>query len=233
MHRQGEKSGPRIIFFDVVETMFSLDPLEATLLERDLPVGTDRLFFAQILRDAFALSSSGVFDTFSDIAKGTLSVLLHSLGHEADEPTVNKILATFSRLPAHGDVKPALEKVRHSECQTVLLSNGSRENTETLVNNNGISNLVDYISSVDDWKTWKPQIELYREAAANHSCAPENAVLIAAHAWDVHGAMRAGLHGIWVDRQGSLYHPSMGKPDDQVPNLGDAVELAIQRLQGA
>lgn len=232
MPRQTPKAEPRIIFFDVVETVFALAPLEEKLAEFNLPVGTDRLFFAQLLRDAFALSASGVFRTFPEIAKGTLTVLLRSLGHKADEGTLKEILVTFSQLPAHGDVKPALEKIRHSDCRAVLLTNGSRANTEKLVRDNGIEQLVDDIVSVEDFKIWKPQTQLYRQAAQKYSCAPGNALLIAAHAWDIHGAIRAGFHGIWIQRQESAYHPLMGNPDEQVNNLADAVDQALPRLQG-
>jgi 2-haloacid dehalogenase len=231
MSQQTLKAKPRIVFFDVVETVFSLTPLEDKMAEFNLPAGTDRLFFAQLLRDAFALSTSGVFHPFPDIAKGTLTVLLHSLGHEADETTLKDILGVFSRLPTHKDVKPALEKLRDSDCQAVMLTNGSRANTEKLVRDNDIEHLVDDIVSVDDFNIWKPQTELYRQAALKHSCAPENALLVAAHAWDIHGAIQAGFHGIWIQRHESLFHPLMGSPDEQVNDLVDAVDLAVQRLR--
>ena len=231
MPRKTLKTEPRIIFFDVVETVFSLAPLADKLTELDLPVGSDKLFFAQLLRDAFALSASGIFHTFPDIAKGTLTVMLHSLGHEVNETTLKEILGTFSRLPAHKDVKLALEKIKSTNCQAVFLTNGSRTNTENLVRNNGIEHLVDDIISVEDFNIWKPQTELYRQAALKHSCAPENALLVAAHAWDIAGAIRAGFHGIWIQRQELLYHPLMAKPDDQATNLVDAVDRAIKLLQ--
>lgn len=232
MTRQNPKAEPSVIFFDVVETVFSLAPLKDKMAAFNLPVGTDRLFFAQLLRDAFALSASGVFHPFADIAKGTLKVLLHSLDHDADEATLKDILGVFSRLPAHKDVKPALEKLRDSECQAVMLTNGSRANTEKLVRDNDIEHLVDDIVSVEDFNIWKPQTELYRQAVLKHACAPENALLIAAHAWDVHGAIQAGFHGIWIQRHESLFHPLMGSPEHQVCNMDDAVDLAIQRFQG-
>tara|TARA_R110001599_G_scaffold338288_1_gene557230 strand:- start:339 stop:1034 length:696 start_codon:yes stop_codon:yes gene_type:complete len=231
MPRKTLKTEPRIIFFDVVETVFSLAPLADKLTELDLPVGSDKLFFAQLLRDAFALSASGIFHTFPDIAKGTLTVMLHSLGHEVNETTLKEILGTFSRLPAHKDVKLALEKIKSTNCQAVFLTNGSRTNTKNLVRDNGIEHLVDDIISVEDFNIWKPQTELYRQAALKHSCAPENALLVAAHAWDIAGAIRAGFHGIWIQRQELLYHPLMAKPDDQATNLVDAVDRAIKLLQ--
>jgi 2-haloacid dehalogenase len=64
------------------------------------------------------------------------------------------------------------------------------------------------------------------------ACAPEKALLIAAHAWDDHGAIQAGFHGLWIQRHESLFHPLMGSLVQQVTDLVDAVELAIQRLRG-
>lgn len=227
MPQQTPKAMPRIIFFDVVETVFSLTPLQEKLAELNLPVGTDRLFFAQLLRDAFALSASGVFRTFPEIAKATLTVLLNSLGREARESTLKEILGVFSQLPAHPDVKPALEKIKRSDSQAVLLTNGSRANTEKLARDAGIEPLVDDIVSVEDFKIWKPQAELYRLAVKKHACAPDEALLIAAHAWDVHGAMQAGLRGIWVKRQELTYHPLMANPSGQATSLTEAVDLAL------
>lgn len=231
MAQRFKKTEARIIFFDVLETVFSLAPLEEKMTTLGLPQGTSRVFFAQLLRDAFALSASGLFHTFSEIAKGTLTVLIRSLGHKADETTLQTILAVFSQLPAHEDVKPALEKLKSSNCQAVLLTNGSRGNTEKLVRKNQLGHLVDDIVSVDDFQIWKPGRELYRLAALKFSCAPGNALLIAAHAWDVHGALRSGFHGIWIQREESIYHPLMGSPDHQVASLVDAVDLAVQQLQ--
>src|SRR6056297_3558188 len=147
----------RIVFLDAVETVFSLAPLEETMTALNLPEGTERVFFAQLLRDAFALSASGVFHTFPDIAKGTLTVLLHTLDREADETTLKDLLAAFSQLPAHEDVRPALERLKSFDCRAVLLTNGSRANTEKLVRDNNLEHLVDDIVSVDDFHIWKPQ----------------------------------------------------------------------------
>lgn len=233
MPQRPRTTDDRIVFLDVVETVFSLSPLEEKMTTLNLPEGTGRLFFAQLLRDAFALSSSGVFHPFPDIARGTLAVLLQSLGQEADETTLKDLLGAFSELPAHTDVKPALEALKSSDCQAVLLTNGSRANTQKLVRDNALEHLVDDIVSVDGFRIWKPQTALYQQAVLKYSCAPQNALLIAAHAWDIHGALRAGLHGIWIQRQESLYHPLMGSPDHQVTSLVDAVDLAVQQLRGA
>ncbi|MDT8309957.1 MAG: haloacid dehalogenase type II [Methylophaga sp.] len=229
MSQQIPNAGPHVVFFDVVETIFSLSRLNEKMTAFNLPPGIDQVFFAHLLRDAFALSATGIFHTFPEIAKATLRVLLDSLDYKFDDTITDEILSAFSQLTAHEDVKAALEKLKLSDCRAVLLTNGSRENTEKLLQNNNIEHLVDDIVSVEEFGVWKPQTELYRRAARKFSCDPDKALLIAAHAWDVHGAIQAGLHGIWIQRQETLYHPLMGHPD-KVINLEDAVDLALERL---
>ncbi len=221
----------RVIFFDVVETLFSLEPLEHSFTAMDLPEDTAQLFFAQLLRDAFALSAAGDFYSFPEIAKGTLTVLLKTQGVDPDPSILQNILGAFSVLPAYQDVKPALQRLHHAECRAVLLTNGTRGNTEKLLQNNGLTAWVDDVLSVDDLGVWKPQSQLYLKAASRHQCEPGNAVLVAAHAWDIHGAMAAGLKGVWVRRQDTDYHPLMGRPDGIAYTLVDAVNQALEVLE--
>lgn len=217
----------RVILFDVIETLFSLRPLKDRFEALGVPPETADLFFAQLLRDAFALSAAGEFRPFPEIARGTLEVLLESQGVAATEETVSKVLSVFGALPAHSDVQPALEQAHRSGARVVLLTNGSRSNTEQLVADAGLSRLVDDVISVEDIQLWKPQPGLYREACARCGVAPEHATLVAAHAWDVHGAKRAGLHGVWVRRQDHHYHPAMGEPLGLAASLPEAVDLVL------
>ena len=220
----------RVIFFDVVETLFSLQPLETRLSEMQLPAAMAPLFFSQLLRDAFALQATGSFHTFPEIARGTLEVMLHSSGYRADDTSIKQILGVFAELPLHDDVKPALETLSHSDCQAVLLTNGSRANSEQLVRANGIEHLVDGLISIEDFQVWKPCNSLYEQAARAWHCAPQNALLLAAHAWDVHGALSAGLNGIWLQRQDSVYHPLMHSPHAKVHDMQEAVSRGIDLL---
>jgi len=44
-------------------------------------------------------------------------------------------------------------------------------------------------------------------------------VVVAAHPWDVDGAQRAGLTGVWVDRRKTPYPLAFLPPDLRVPDL--------------
>ena len=53
---------------------------------------------------------------------------------------------------------------------------------------------------------------------------PADLALIAAHAWDVHGAMQAGVKGVWVSNVEGTYAPAYGKPDLTADSLLSAAE---------
>lgn len=217
----------RVILFDVIETLFSLAPLKERFRRNGATEESAGLFFAQLLRDAFALSAAGVFKPFPEIAQGTLRVLLESRGHQDVDSAVKDILSVFGELPAHADVKPALEAVHQAGARAVLLTNGSRANTEKLVAGAGLSDLVDEVISIEDFQVWKPQAAVYQEACRQSGVSPGDATLIAAHAWDVHGAIQAGLAGVWVRRQDAIFHPLMGKPTSVAESLPEAVKVAL------
>ena len=85
---------------------------------------------------------------------------------------------------------------------------------------------VERVVSIDEVRRWKPNREVYLHAARVCGVAPEHMTLVAAHAWDVHGAKPAGLRAAWVKRQDKLYQPAMSPPDVQ----GDSISAVAEAL---
>lgn len=52
--------------------------------------------------------------------------------------------------------------------------------------------------------------------------------LVAAHGWDVLGAMNAGLQAVWVDREEREWPFPVAEPE-RASTLPDAVALAVGR----
>lgn len=220
---------PSLVVFDVIETLFSLKPLaarfkEAGLGEADLP-----LFFAQMLRDAFALEASGVYKTFRELAGANLGVLMATRGIEANAATIDSVIAAFGELPAHPDVRPALEELRSAGISVITLSNGAAETTRKLLARAGLSDLVDLVVTIDEVKRWKPNRDVYLHACRRADATPDSAVLVAAHAWDVHGAKQAGLRAGWVRRVDKSFNAAMSQPDFQADSLTDLAR-AVQSM---
>ncbi len=218
---------PVVIAFDVIETLFSLEPLRARLESAQLPSDQLELLFAKILRDGFALSAIGAFQPFSQLAAGTFAVFLADHGQKVDDAKIENFLQGFGELPAHPDVAPAFEMLRAEDIRILALTNGGAGNTKTLLKNAQLDSLVEQVISIDEIGHWKPDAEVYRHAAQKAGVKTEQMALVAAHAWDVHGAQRAGLITGWVQRQETIFHPALPKPDVSGENLSEVCQRLL------
>ncbi|WP_106535157.1 haloacid dehalogenase type II [Haloactinopolyspora alba] len=201
---------PQVIAFDVIETLFSLEPVRQRLIAAGQPGHVLDVWFPALLRDAFALTATGGYRPFADIAAGTLR---SATGNALDGEAVRTVLAGFGELDPHPDVEPAIRLAREAGTRVVTLTNGPALNTGTLLQRAGVADDVEQVLSVDDVQQWKPAPEIYRHAAYSADVPPERVALVAAHAWDTHGAGQAGLTTGWVTRQDGRFPEFFRSPD--------------------
>lgn len=204
---------PRAVAFDVVETLFSLEPVRKRLQGLGLPGTTLEHWFAGFLRDAIALSASGVCSPFRSVAASNLAVFLARHGVEPTRANVDSVLSAFGELDAHEDVRPALEILRQEGVPAVALSNGAAESTRGLLRRAGLEPLVSRVFSIDEVSRWKPFPEPYLHAAAQLGLPPGELAMVAVHAWDAHGAKQAGFITGWADRLEGQWNAAMAPPD--------------------
>ena len=133
---------PSAVVFDVIETLFPLEPLRAPLSALGLAPGDLDLWFTRILRDAFALDASGTFLPFRDVARGALEVLLAQRGIAADDAAVDRVLDGFKTLDAAPDVAPAFRRLADAGVVIATLSNGGVASTRALLDRAGLQPLV-------------------------------------------------------------------------------------------
>jgi 2-haloacid dehalogenase len=218
---------PFVIAFDVIETLFALDSLKDRLKAIGLPPESLRVFFAQMLRDALALGASGTYKPFSEIASASLEVTLANFAVAPEKEKIAHVLAGLAELAAHPDVRPAFERVRASNIRIITLTNGSAENTRKLLSCADVLGFVDKTISVDEVRHWKPHREVYLHAARMAGVDPSRLALVAAHAWDTHGAKQAGLVAGWVQRQDKQYSSVMTPPDVRGNTLVEVVDALL------
>lgn len=201
---------PLVIAFDVVETLFPIEPLGARLRSPDLL----RLWFTRLLRDAFALTASGAYQPFAQIAVGALRAVAHMSEEEARE-----VVAGFAELDPHPDVAEAMRLARDAGVRIITLTNGSAATTSALLERAGVRGEVEQVVSVEAVRRWKPAPEPYRHAAAACDVPLERMALVAAHGWDVHGAHRAGLVTGWGSWLEGHWNDLFEAPDITGPDL--------------
>ena len=207
-----------VVVFDVVETLFRLDAVDAALAERGAP-DTTRLFFARLLRDAFALGSLGEYRPFAEIAESALRIVVPGL----DDAGRSEVLAAFSRLDPHDDVLPAFELLSDAGLRLAVLTNGGAANTQALLDRAELSRFVEQVVSVEEVRVWKPRAEPYLHALARMGADPAGAAMVAVHAWDIHGAARVGMTTGWAARLEGEPAPVFTAPDVRGDDL---VEVA-------
>lgn len=217
----------RAVAFDVFQTLFSFEPLRPRVVALGLPPDALELWFAHTLRDGFALAAADAYQPFQAVAREALESLLAAKGKPIDPSAVDATMAGFGELTAHADVGPALTAVRQRQVPAYALSNGSRESTLHLLRQAKLEAYFAGVISIDDVQLWKPRREVYLHAAKVAAVEPATLALVAAHAWDVHGARAAGCVGAFVPRTEPRFPASLGAPDVTGATLVDVCDQLL------
>ncbi len=214
---------PRVIVFDVNETLSDLGAMAGRFTDIGLPAPLATTWFAQVLRDGFALAAAGSSAPFAAIADGVLrSVFAHHPPSRDHDAAVTHVLEGFTSLDVHPDVPHGVRALTAAGLRLVTLSNGAVGVGQVLLTDAGIRGNFEALLSVEDAGRWKPAPESYAYAARECGVAPAEMMLVAVHPWDIGGAARAGLQTAWIDRSGATpYPPYFTAPDITVSGVDD------------
>src|SRR5918996_6217196 len=84
---------PLVIAFDVIETLFPLEPLRQRIVEAGQPGHVLELWFSRLLRDAFALVASGGYRPFGEFA---VAALRSTASTPVTDAQIQAVLAGFA-----------------------------------------------------------------------------------------------------------------------------------------
>ncbi len=213
---------PRVIVFDVNETLSDMRPLIARFVAVGAPAHLAQVWFAGVLRDGFALAAAGGSERFGVIGADLLRRALRAetLMTTLDD-AVSHIMLGLTGLELHPDVAGGVRALRRAGHTLVTLSNGAASLAEGLVERAGLRTEFQALLSVEDAGVWKPARGAYDYAARVAGFRPEEAMLVAVHPWDIHGAAAAGLSTAWLNRTGEAYPSYFTAPDLTIHALGD------------
>lgn len=215
---------PTLLVFDVNETLSDMSPLGGRFEDVGVPAHLAKTWFAELLRDGFALTASGAIEPFATLGAEALRVLFE--GEHLDRPldeAVEHVMQGFSELGVHPDVPDGIRALSDLGIRLVTLSNGSAAVAEALLEGAGVRDHFERLLSVEDAGIWKPAAGAYGYALAECGVEPEDAMLVAVHPWDTDGARRADLAAAWVNRAGVRFPSYFWAADLEVASL---IELA-------
>jgi 2-haloacid dehalogenase len=211
---------PRVVLFDVVETLMSLEPLRQRFADAGLPRELLERWFDRLLRDGMALTLAGDYEPFPRVAAAALRTLTRG---EISDDAVAHVLGGFAELSAHPDAEPAMRLLAEHDIRVVCLSNGAAQTTRDFLDRAGLASYVEQVLSVADVHSWKPPARVYHYALEKTGAEANQTALVAVHAFDCHGAHRVGLTTGWASRLEGHY-ADIFAPADVVGT--DLVEVA-------
>ena len=217
------------IICDVNETLLDLKPVRDWFRIRFNDQPDASMWFSELLRLSFVSSVTDRYTPFTDLAASALETVVQRTGESPDPQDTETIKGLFVHLPAHRDVEEGLVRLSEAGFTLAALTNSPRSTASTQLTNAGISDMFDAIMSVEMVNRFKPHRSVYLAAAEALGTSPSDMVMVAAHDWDISGAMACGLDGVFIERPGQQYSRSMITPTLTAPDVGQAAKAIIKR----
>jgi 2-haloacid dehalogenase len=215
----------RVCVFDVNETLLDLAALDP-LFERAFDDASVRqLWFTQMLQSAFVSNITDAYVTFGEAADAALTMTEERRGVEISDDDRQEILGGLRYLPPHPEVPESLDRLREAGFRLATLTNSAQEVAEAQIQNAGLADRFEQVLSADTAKRLKPAPAPYRMAARALGVLDREVRLVAAHAWDVAGALRAGCAAAFVARQ--PFDPLVERPDVVGADLSEVADGII------
>jgi 2-haloacid dehalogenase len=194
---RAEGRRPRAVLLDVFETVLRVDALRSRFIDVGRPEYECELFFTRTLRDGMALTLGGGVRPFAEVARAALRTIT---GHTLSDPALDHVLEGFRELPPHEDVEPALMALARARIPVYAFTNGSIDVASDSLDAAGLRTYMRGLLSTEQIHAFKPPGRVYHWACQQVDVPADRVALIAAHWWDVHGAVRAGLVGALATR---------------------------------
>ncbi len=211
---------PKVLFFDVNETLLDLGNMKKDV-SKALGGRADLLplWFTTMLQYSLVTTTGRQYADFGVIGAATLRMVAANEGIQLSEADSKQALGAILTLPAHPEVKEALQKIRNAGYKMVSLTNSSNKGVEAQFKNAGLTDFFDARLSIEDIGKYKPDSDVYDWAARKMGVRPDECMMIAAHGWDIAGAIWADWRGAFIARPGQQLYPLAPLPEINEPDL--------------
>lgn len=211
---------PKVLFFDVNETLLDLTELKNCIAK--VLDGNEKLvplWFSGMLHHSLVSTVSGHYKNFGVIGSAVLQMVAANEGVELSEEKAQNAIRPIRSLQPHPEVKESLERLKYAGFKMASLTNSSIEGVKAQLENAGLSEYFDQRLSVESVGKYKPHSDVYTWAAKKLDTRPEECMLVAAHGWDIAGALWAGWRAAFISRPGKQLYLLAPKPEIIESNL--------------
>ena len=216
-----------VCVFDVNETLLDLAALDGEF-ERVFGDGGVRVaWFGQFLQSAMVSTITGNYTDFGSVGRAALEMTAARLGVELSDDDREAVVGGMTRLPAHPEVPGALRRLGEGGLRLAALTNSTERVARAQLEHAGLVEAFEAVLSADAVRRLKPAPEPYRMAADRLGVEPAEVLLVAAHAWDVAGALAAGCQAAFVARPGKVLDPLADRPELVVADLDELADRLV------
>ena len=131
----------------------------------------------------------------------------------------NELLSLYKILSPYPEVRGVLEDLKKKNFKLAILSNGTPDLLNELVENNKLNNLFDDLFSIEEVKIYKHDPSVYELPVKKYKIESGEITFLSANTWDVSGAGNFGYNSIWVNRNNSVFDILDFQPKNEINNL--------------
>jgi 2-haloacid dehalogenase len=216
-----------VCVFDVNETLLDLAALDGEFQRLFGDPGMRVTWFGQLLQSAMVATITGRYTDFGTVGRAALEMTAARLGVDLSDEDREAVVGGMTRLPAHPEVPGALRRLGDGGLRLAALTNSTERVATAQLEHAGIIGSFEAVLTADAVRRLKPAPEPYRMAADRLGVAPSDVLLVAAHAWDVAGALAAGCQAAFVARPGKVLDPLADPPELVVADLDELADRLL------
>ena len=136
-----------------------------------------------------------------------------------DKKMKNDLLSLYKVLSPYPEVKGVLKDLKNKKLKLAILSNGTPDLLNELVESNKLDNLFDDLFSIEEVKIYKPDPSVYELPIKKYKIKSDEVTFLSANTWDVSGGGHFGYNSIWVNRHNSVFDILDFQPKNEISNL--------------
>jgi 2-haloacid dehalogenase len=216
-----------VIAFDVNETLLDLRALDAPFAELLGSAALRPQWFSLMLQLSFTGGLTGRYVDFTSAQKAALAMLADREGVPVTSGDIDSLVVRMSSLPPHPEVPGALAALARTRLRLVALTNSRLPVAEAQLAHAGIRGHFEAVFSADSVRHLKPAPQPYHAVADGCGVGIGEVRLVAAHSWDITGALSAGCQAAFVARPGMVLSPIGDQPGIAGPDLAVVAEQII------
>ena len=137
----------------------------------------------------------------------------------------NELLSLYKILSPYPEVRGVLEDLKKRNFKLAILSNGTPDLLNELVESNKLNNLFDDLFSIEEVKIYKPDPRVYELPIKKYKIKSDEITFLSANTWDVSGGGNFGYNSIWVNRHNSIFDILDFQPKNEISNLTQLLDI--------